>query len=186
MSTTRPESDLISVLTEAHRELETLLQELETTTTSPEHRRQLADHVITEFVGHAVAEERYLHPAVREYVPDGDRIVKDELAAHAEAEQAMSELENMSPADAQFELLVKKLIIDAREHVQHAGTGLLAELEQSCPEAERAELGAKIVETRRHAPGRPHPAEVERKSGKLILDPGTPLVSTVRAALTEN
>lgn len=176
-------TDLTSVITDTRRELEGLLQEVESSTTSPEHRRQLADHLITELVAHAVIEEQYLYPAVRQYLPDGAQIAKAGLKEHAEAEQVMTELQNMSPADARFELLLSSLVSEARRHI---ADDLPSRLDAACPAAELRELGEKFLEAKQNAPGRPHPAAVERKSGKLILDPGVPLVEKVKAAAEQS
>jgi hypothetical protein len=176
-------TNLTSVITEAHRELEALLQELESGTTSPEHRRQLADHLITELVAHTVAEEQYLYPAVRQYLPDGSRIAKARLKEHAEAEAVMTELQNISPAEPKFELLVSTLIADARRHIDN---DLLSQLDVVCPAAKLCELGEKFLDAKQNAPGMPHPAAAERKSGKLVLEPGGELVAKVRTALTRN
>jgi hypothetical protein len=184
MTATQRDTDVITVLTGAHQDLEGLLHEVETTATSPEHRRQLADHMITELVAHAAAERQHLHPAIRQYLPDGERIVQHRLDRQADAEQVMTDLQNMSPADAQFELLLRKLTIDTREDIQDAEDNLLPLLERACPAGVRRELGASFLHTKQIAPGRPHPAAVERKSGKLILDPGDPLVEKVKEALT--
>lgn len=184
MTTTQRDTDVITVLTGAHQDLEGLLREVETTPTSPEHRRQLADHVITELVAHALAEQQHLYPAIRRYSPDGDSNLQARLDRQADAEQVMTELQNMSPADAQFELLLRKLITETRAGIEEARDDLLPLLEQACPADQRRALGARFLHTKQIAPGRPHPAAVERKSGKLLLDPGDSLVEKVKAALT--
>jgi hypothetical protein len=182
MTATGRNTDLITVITDARRELEGLLTEVEVGTTSPEHRRQLADHLITELVANAVAEEQYLYPAVRQYLPDGEQIAKAALAAHAEAEQVMTTLQNMSPVDSRFELSLSKLIADTRKHIDD---DLPSRLNLACPAAELRELGKKFCEARQNAPGRPHPSAEERKPGALILNPGDALVEKVRAALVK-
>jgi hypothetical protein len=182
MTATGRNTDLISAITDTRRELEGLLQEVESGVTSPEHRRQLADHLITELVAHAVAEEQYLYPAVRQHLPDGKQIADAAHAAHAEAEQVMITLQNMSPVDARFELSLSTLIADTRRHIDD---DLPSRLGQACPAAELRELGDKFCEAKQNAPGRPHPSAEERKPGKLILDPGDALVEKVRAALSK-
>jgi hemerythrin superfamily protein len=62
-------SDLVSVITKDHREVEEAFKELESGQGSADHRRDLADHVIAELVRHSVAEEQYMYPAAREVSP---------------------------------------------------------------------------------------------------------------------
>jgi hemerythrin superfamily protein len=172
------------VIVSDHRGVESLFQELETTTTSPEHRRQLADHVITELVRHSVAEEQYLYPAVREHLPDGDKLAEQELEHHAQAETTMAELENISPASPQFELLLGKLIADVRHHIRGEEDDLLPRLRKALTVEDLRELGEKVLSTKEIAPTRPHPAAADRLPAAQVLHPGSGLVDKVREALT--
>jgi hemerythrin superfamily protein len=71
-------NDLISIIKQDHREVEEAFLELEKGEGTPEHRRDLTDHVIAELVRHSVAEEMYMYPAAREHLQNGD-----ELADHS-------------------------------------------------------------------------------------------------------
>ena len=63
--------------------------------TEPDRRRDLADVLITDLVRHAVAEEMYVYPAMREHLPDGASAVEHDLAEHQELEVTMKELESL-------------------------------------------------------------------------------------------
>jgi hemerythrin superfamily protein len=91
---TTADSDVIAVLTTDHREVERMFAELQQLGPDQAERRQaLAEQVITELVRHSVAEEAYLYPATRRFVPGGDGLADRELTEHAQAEQTMKELE---------------------------------------------------------------------------------------------
>ncbi|HEY6747639.1 MAG TPA: hypothetical protein VI357_18205, partial [Mycobacteriales bacterium] len=40
---------------------------------APDQRRDMADTVIAELMRHAIAEEMFVYPAMREHLPDGMR-----------------------------------------------------------------------------------------------------------------
>jgi hemerythrin-like domain-containing protein len=127
--------DLINVITADHREAESIFRELEAGTGGPEHRRDLADHVIAELVRHSVAEEQYMYPTAREALPNGDEVANHELQEHAEAEQVMKELDGLDATDPRFDELLGKLISDIRHHIEEEEKDLLPRLQQACSRA---------------------------------------------------
>jgi hemerythrin superfamily protein len=62
---TTHEGDLVAVLTDDHRAVDSAFEKYESGALSDEQRRDLVDHIITELVRHSVAEEQYLYPAAR-------------------------------------------------------------------------------------------------------------------------
>jgi hemerythrin superfamily protein len=176
--------DLVSVITNDHREFERIFAELETGAGTAQHRRDLADHVVTELVKHSVAEEQYMYPAVREHVPGGGEIADHELAEHAEAEQVMKDLEGVEATDPRFDQLVGKLIKDIRHHLSEEETDLLPKLAASCPPGELRELGRKVVNAKKIAPTRPHPSAPDTPPANMILAPGAGLIDRIRDALS--
>ncbi len=76
---------LINAITFDHRAAEPVFDELQSRQGSPEHRRDLADHVIAELVRHSVAEEQYVYSEIRRTL--GDEAADHEIAEHAEAER---------------------------------------------------------------------------------------------------
>lgn len=183
-TTTKHETDLISVITEDHRAVERVFGELERGTTSPEHRKELADHVIAELVRHSVAEEQYMYPAARKHLKDGDDLADHEIDEHAEAERVMKRLEGLGPQDKDFEPLVKQLIDGVRHHIKDEEEDLLPRLRSACSPEELDELGEKVLRAKKIAPTRPHPAAPDRPPANLVLAPGTAFVDKIRDALS--
>lgn len=175
---------MVTVLIEDHRAVEQVFQELESRQGRPEHRRDLADHVIAELVRHSVAEEQYLYPMARKTLPDGDQIADHEIAEHAEAEQTMKDLDGLDPTDAKFDELLSKLMSQIRHHVDDEESDLFPRLQQACARSELAELGEKIVRAKEVAPTRPHPSAPDKPPLNKILGPGLGLVDRMRDALS--
>lgn len=176
--------DLISVIVSDHRAVEQVFVELESSQGTPEHRRQLADHVITELVRHSVAEEQHMYPAARKALPNGDEVVDHELEEHAEAEQVMKDLEGLDPRDPKFEQLLGALIKDIRHHIKDEEEDLLPQLARLCSAEELRELGHKVLQAKKTAPTRPHPAAPDKPPANLLLDPGAGLIDKMRDALS--
>jgi hemerythrin superfamily protein len=183
MTTTDPH-DLISVIVTDHREVEQIFRELETRQGTPEHRRSLADHVITELVRHSVAEEQYMYPAARRYLENGDELADHELEEHAEAEQVMKQLEGIPADDPRFDQLLGDLMKDIRHHIEDEEEDLLPKLQQACSAEDLRDLGEKVVKAKKIAPTRPHPAAPDKPPANRILNPGAGLIDRLRDALS--
>jgi hemerythrin superfamily protein len=176
--------DLISVIITDHREVEEAFGELERRTGTPQHRRDLVEHVITELVRHSVAEEQFMYPEARKALPDGDELADHEIAEHAEAEQVMKDLEGVDATDPRFDDLLGKLISEVRNHIQEEESELLPRLAEACSADRLRELGRKVTAAKRVAPTRPHPSAPDRPPANLVLGPGVGLIDRMRDALT--
>jgi len=176
--------DLVSVIVADHRAVERVFDELESRTGTAAHRRDLADHAISELVRHSVAEEQFMYPAVREWLPGGDDIADHEIAEHAEAERVMQDLDGVDPAEPRFDELLGKLISEVRNHVAEEEAELLPRLAETCSPERLRDLGRKVSAAKRVAPTRPHPSAPDRPPANLLLAPGTGLVDRVRDALS--
>jgi len=178
-------TDLVSVITSDHREVESVFKELESKEGSPSHRRDLADHVIAELVRHSVAEEQYMYPAARKVLPDGDQVADHELEEHAEAEQVMKDLDGLAPEDPEFDRLLGKLMADIRHHIEEEETDLLPKLQAACSSDDLMDLGEKVLRAKAVAPTRPHPSAPDKPPMNKLLGPGASLVDRMRDALSD-
>lgn len=176
--------DLIDVIVADHRALEEVFAELESGRGSPDHRRDLADHVIAELVRHSVAEEQHMYPAAREALPDGDSIVDHEIEEHAEAERVMKSLDGLDASRPEFDEVLHSLIADIRHHVEDEENDLLPRLRSTCTPGQLEDLGAKVLEAKQKAPTRPHPAAPDTPPANKILDAGAGVVDRMRDRLT--
>ncbi|GAA2870059.1 hemerythrin domain-containing protein [Streptosporangium fragile] len=177
---------VVSVLTTDHREVEQLFEQLEALrgTGDEERRQQLTEKVITELVKHAIAEEAYLYPATRKFVPGGDALADRELSEHAEAEQLMKELEGTGADDPRFDQLLSQLTSTIRQHIQEEESTLFPQLEQHADSEELRELAGKIQAVKKIAPTRPHPSAPDTPPANKLLAPGVGLVDRVRDLLS--
>lgn len=176
--------DLVSVITKDHREVELILAELQLGEGTPQHRRELADHLTSELVRHSVAEEMYVYPAARKALADGNDVADQEIAEHAEVERLLKDLEGLDATDPRFEDLIGRVITEVRHHMREEERRLLPRLQEACGTAELLDLGRLVVSAKESAPTRPHPSAPNRPPANLILGPGVGMIDRLRDALS--
>ncbi|MFF6999042.1 hemerythrin domain-containing protein [Streptomyces sp. NPDC008313] len=176
--------DVVAELTTDHREVEELFGKIESLAPGDERRKKYADQAVIELVRHSVAEEAYLYPAVREFLPDGDSIADRELGDHATAERTMKELEGADADDPAFDRLIGELMTEIRSHVRDEEDNLFPRLRASASGEELMKLGDKIRQAKKTAPTRPHPSAPDTPPANKLLAPGVGMVDRVRDALS--
>ncbi|RJL32415.1 hemerythrin domain-containing protein [Bailinhaonella thermotolerans] len=177
---------VIEILTTDHREVEGVFHRLENgRLDDPAERKNLAQQAIIELVRHSVAEEMYLYPATRKFVPNGDVIADREIADHAAAERVMKELETLEPDAPRFEPALRELMTEVRRHIQDEESNLFPLLVQHCDPEELLDLGRSVERAKKLAPTRPHPSAPDRPPLNKLLAPGAGLVDRVRDAFSK-
>ncbi|HZG05884.1 MAG TPA: hemerythrin domain-containing protein [Streptomyces sp.] len=176
--------DIIHELTTDHREVEELFGRIEALPAGDERRKEYADQAVRELVRHSVAEEQYLYPAVRDFLPDGDEVADKELEDHATAERTMKALESRGADDPEFDRLIGELMLEIRTHIQDEEDNLFPRLRQAATAEQLNDLGDKARRAKQTAPTRPHPSAPDIPPVNKILDAGAGMVDRLRDALT--
>ncbi|MGW0777475.1 hemerythrin domain-containing protein [Streptomyces sp. NPDC002835] len=176
--------NVIEELTEDHREVEALFEQIQDTAMDGGRRRELADRMTIELVRHAVAEEQYLYPAVRKHVEGGAQLADKELSDHAEVERMLKDLEGTEPGQTEFEQTMTRLVQSVTEHVQDEEGRLFPLLQAACSAEQLQELGDKVRAAKEKAPTRPHPAAPDKPPANKLLGPGAGLVDRARDMLS--
>lgn len=182
MATTEQGEALVAAITQDHRAVEAAFAELESGQGGPEHRRALADHIITELVRHSVGEEHELYPSVQSIL--GGTLADREIAEHAEAERTMKQLEDVEATDPRFDELLGQLMAEIRKHVAEEEGELLPQLVAAATPEQLTQITAAFLQSRAGAPTRPHPAAPDKPPANLILDYGVGLVDRLRDKLS--
>jgi hemerythrin superfamily protein len=183
MTDSRTNGDVIDILTNDHRDVTALIQEI-WTVRDPMIRRDLTDTAISELVRHAVAEEMYVYPAMRKYLADGDKSVEHDVEEHKELEEAMKQLEDVDVSSAEFDTALRRLETLLADHVQDEETEQFPELRSSIPPEELVELAGKVETAKKLAPTRPHPGAPNNELFHKLVGPGVGLVDRLRDKLT--
>ncbi|AGZ41355.1 hemerythrin domain-containing protein [Actinoplanes friuliensis] len=181
--TSTPAGDVVDVLTSDHRDVTALIAEI-WSVRDPMVRRDLTDTAISELVRHAVAEEMYVYPAMRKYLPDGDKSVEHDVEEHKELEETMKRLEDVDVSSTEFDEALRKLETILADHVQDEESEQFPELRRRVPREELVEIAGKVETAKKLAPTRPHPAAPNNELFHKLVGPGVGLVDRLRDKLT--
>jgi hypothetical protein len=138
--------DAIDFLTDEHRRIDGLFVRFMQVGQGVDAglKTGLVDQMIDELRTHATMEETTLYPSVREVIADGDTLVAEAIAEHADARHRLDQLESMSPQDPGFDAAVQSLIGDVRHHVNEEEAQLLPRLRQAVGDSWLLELGQEL------------------------------------------
>jgi hemerythrin-like domain-containing protein len=177
------QQDVVDILTTDHHEVIDLLQQIKISTDAGE-RRDLTDTVISELVRHSVAEEMYVYPAMKKYLPDGDQAVDHDVEEHKELEKTMKKLESVDAQSSDFTQLLADLENILRDHVRDEENEQFPQLRAQVPGEELIEIGEKVENAKKLAPTRPHPMAPNNEVFHKLVGPGVGLVDRLRDKLT--
>lgn len=152
--------DVVELITTRHREMEELLEQLESAE-EPERRSELLAEVTRHLAVHMAVEERVLFPAARELAdvdPEtfGDDVLEN-LEEHHVLKTVLDELHDMDPSDERFPAKAEVLAEQVEHHHEEEEEGVLAGLTEHWSDERREEVGREFAEAEEHAPTRPHP-----------------------------
>ena len=183
MTDTPVQQDVVDILTTDHHEVIDLLQQIKISTDA-EERRDLTDTVISELVRHSVAEEMYVYPAMKKYLPDGDQAVDHDVEEHKELEKTMKKLESVDAQSSDFTQLLADLENILRDHVRDEENEQFPQLRAQVPGEELIEIGEKVENAKKLSPTRPHPMAPNNEVFHKLVGPGVGLVDRLRDKLT--
>lgn len=183
MDSSRAGMDVVDVLTEDHRDVSALIANIKSVT-DPVVRRDLTDTVISELVRHAVAEEMYVYPAMRDHLENGDKAVAHDVEEHDQIERVMKRLEDVDVRSAEFEAALVELERMVEHHVRDEEGEQFPLMRQEIPREELVELAEKVETAKKLAPTRPHPNAPNSELFHKLVGPGVGLVDRLRDKLS--
>jgi hemerythrin superfamily protein len=178
-----PGLDVVDILTADHREMLELLSQIEQTPDAGQ-RRDLADTVIAEVMRHAVAEEMFVYPAIKEHVPNGAKEVEHDKQEHDEIVQLMKRMEDVDASDPTFMELVRQLEAQLRHHANDEESDQFPQLRAHIPGEKLVDLGEKVQNAKKLAPTRPHPHAPHSELFHKTVGPGVGMIDRLRDKLS--
>lgn len=177
------EPDVVDVLTTDHREVSAMLAEI-WASHDTERRRDLADTITSELVRHAVAEEMYVYPAMRQHLPDGDDAVDHDTAEHKDLERVLKDLEGVPADEPEFSALLRQLETILADHIQDEEAEQFPQLRARVPREELVAIAGRVEAAKKIAPTRPHPSAPNNPVFHKLVGPGVGLVDRLRDKLS--
>jgi hemerythrin-like domain-containing protein len=158
--------DVFDVLGEDHNEVKQLLARLEKE--RPGHdagKRKLADRkekattLITDESEHEAVEEMFFWPAVRDKLPDGDKLARHATSQENEAKKVLAKLSTMDAGSPEFEKLLTEFTAAAREHIEFEETKVWPRLRGALSRQEATEIGRQVKDGKKTVPDKPQPGK---------------------------
>jgi hemerythrin-like domain-containing protein len=160
-----PMPSVFDVLDRDHQEVKQMLSELEkgptAATGAPDRelalRKKMVEQLVIEESKHEAVEEMYFWPAVRDRLPDGERLASTATSQEQEGKQVLDQLDKLEASDPEFEHLIASFIQAGREHISYEETIVWPPMRAVLSAEEASELGDKVAAAKKTAPTRPHP-----------------------------
>jgi thiamine pyrophosphate-dependent acetolactate synthase large subunit-like protein len=184
--------DVFTVLAQDHQDVKAMLAELERGPTRATGatgdqlalRKKMTEQLIIEESRHEALEEMYFWPAVRDRLESGNTLADEATGQEQDAKQVLASLDKLSPDDAEFEQLLGKFIMDARQHIEFEESQVWPLMRTALAAGISAELGDKIAEGKSSAPTRPHPHTPPSPGVLKATGPVAAAADKVRDAVT--
>jgi hemerythrin-like domain-containing protein len=185
-------ADVFTVLAKDHQEVKGMLAELERGPTGASGatedqlalRKKMTEQLIIEESKHEALEEMYFWPAVRDRLESGSTLADEATRQEQDAKQVLADLDKLGPDDADFERLLGKFIVDARQHIEFEESQVWPLMRTALPADVSAELGDKIAAGKKSAPTRPHPHTPPSPGALKAAGPVAAAADKVRDAVT--
>jgi len=187
-----PMPDVFDVLSHDHEEVKQMLAELETGPTAMtgatgeqlQARKKLAEKLIIEESKHEAVEEEYFWPAVREKLPEGNRLADEATQQEQDAKVVLDRIDKLGASEPEFEELISKFALAGREHIAYEETQVWPAMQAALSHHEAAELGEKLESGKPMAPTRPHPNTPPKPGILKSAGPAVAAADKARDAMT--
>jgi hemerythrin-like domain-containing protein len=141
----------ITMLTEDHREVERMLDELEPTTErGVKTRQELFSRLKEALTVHEVIEEEIFYPALREH-PKAKDIVLEAYEEHDVVDSIMGQLEGLPVDDETWGAKAKVMIENLRHHIEEEEREMFPTARKVFEADELQELGERMAARRKSA-----------------------------------
>ncbi len=151
----------------------------------PANRSQAFCEITHALIGHEVAEEEVLYPAVRKHVDGGDELADERIAEQGEAERQLAELDKLDSQTDEFLALFAELRDAVLQHALEEEEKVFPRLAHVLDVDEQVHLGQRYERAKQAAPTHPHPHAPDTPPGNLVAGPVAAFVDRVRDVVHE-
>lgn len=160
--------DAIKFLTRQHRRVESLFSRYER---SPGKAEELFGLIERALVPHAIIEETYVYPMLKERVPGGVTRTEHAIEEHSKIERLLKDMAGMDKRTSEFDANMRFIIDAVSHHVQEEEEegGLFDLLRNYMTKAELETLGRTLRIASDMTPTRAHPLAPDRPPGNIVV-----------------
>jgi hypothetical protein len=106
-------------------------------------RKSIVNMVAIRLSQHETTEEKYLWPAVRKVLEQGDALADEAISQEQKGTLTLAELGGLAPDTDRFDECVEQLVAQCRKHVAYEEK-VFALLREALPGDERERMGRKV------------------------------------------
>lgn len=187
MATTNspPPIDAGELLTNDHREVESMFALLEGPSGGGTDRADLVAKLIHDLSVHSAIEEIVLYPAARHELDDGDAVADEALAEGKAIKEMLVRLQRLDATSAETADVLAQLMTTVRAHVagEEGPEGMIERLRAAIGDYRMAEMGRSMAKGKRIAPTHPHPHAPDTPPAVAIAGPAAGLLDRIRDAI---
>lgn len=135
--------DPIELLTEQHRETESLFEDFQQTDDSS-RQREIVDEIIEDLQLHMALEEEIFYPAVGEAIPELKQQLLEDFEEHHAAQLLLEELGDMAPDHERFSAKVSVVKEQVTQHIEEEEGELFPRVRDELDQDRLTELGQQL------------------------------------------
>ncbi|MFG2040687.1 DUF2795 domain-containing protein [Dactylosporangium sp. NPDC048998] len=175
--------DVVEILIAQHTEIKELFARV--SSAQGARKEELFHDLVRLLAVHENAEEVVVHPAARDMIPNGGKVVNERLQEEADAKRALADLYDLGVDHRDFDRRLGVLADSVVAHATQEEQQEFAQLRKHA-DTERLRLLAGAFEAAQSiAPTRPHPAAGESAIVNLLVGPPTAVFDKVRDAMRD-
>ena len=174
-----PQTDVVRILMEQHREIRELCNAMSVTMSS-DQKSVVFDNLRSLVAVHEAAEEAVVRP--RTLLTAGEAVVDQRNAEERGLTQALADLESCDIDSTEFDDHFAEFAQAMDEHNNAEESEEFARLLQACDSLERGRIGAMFLQAERLAPAHPHPHLAGSPARQRVLAPFATLLDHAKDA----
>jgi hemerythrin-like domain-containing protein len=164
-------TDAIVLLKKEHQEIRKAFRAFENAGERAQKRKgDLVDRIIELLTIHTYIENEVMYPRVRDLLPEVEDDVLESYEEHHVADVLVMELAMMKPGDERFDAKTTVLIENVEHHMQEEEDEWFPQVREGLGRKQLQEIGAEMIEKRKHAPRRPSRPSALKKAVKAVVD----------------
>jgi hypothetical protein len=175
--------NVVDLLMEQHNQIKELLREV--AMARGDRKRELFQDAVRLLAVHETAEELVVHPAARDAVNGGDRVVDNRLREEDEAKHVLAKLYDMGVDDPRFDGEFAIFAQSVVEHATREERDELRYLRQNLSEDKLERMAGAVRAAESIAPTRPHPGTGGSPAANLVMGPPAALFDRMRDAVRD-
>ncbi len=170
--------DILALLLADHREISAFFDRYDQL--APAERRDYLLALVPVLVGHEMAEEEIVYPAIRSVDLEARATVRYRIQEQALVQQLLKDLEAADPDSPAFDALFKKLRLAERIHMEQEESTMFPLLERYADRVDRPTMGSRYRAARAVAPTHPHPSAPHSPPASAVTNPVMAVIDRVR------